>query len=132
MYARVLTCRPAKAPQWLRPPIGGCKEVDARNVERTTAKQYREHVNLHIVPSTIGQTKLAALTPERLEAFRDELLAKLSRPLARKVLTSLKSLVKVSRYSHVAVGVAIKKEKAQTALGTRPRLPERRQRSIGY
>ena len=35
------------------------------------------------------------------------MLAELSRPLARKVLVSLKSLLKVSRYSHVATDVRI-------------------------
>ena len=49
--------------RWPRPPTDGSNEVDARNVERTTAKQYKEHVNLHIVPSSIGRTKLAALPP---------------------------------------------------------------------
>jgi integrase len=98
-------------------------EVDARNVERSTAKQYKEHVNLHILP-LIGRTKLSTITPERVEAFRDELLARLSRPLARKVLTSFKSLVKVSRYSHVAVGVSIKKEKRKRRLEPGRDFPE--------
>ena len=91
----------------------------ARNVERTTLRRYEQHVNLHIVP-LIGHTKLAALTPDRVNAFRDELLEKLSRPLARKVLTSFKSLLKVSRCSHVAVGVSIKrgrKEKRRIEAG---------------
>lgn len=89
------------ADRWLR-------EVQARNVEASTIARYRTHVNLHIVPA-IGSVKLTALTHERVEAFRDHLLAKLSRPLARKVLTSLKSLLKVSRCSHAAVGVSIKR-----------------------
>jgi len=93
------------ADRWLR-------EVDARDVERSTREHYKQHVNLHIVP-LIGRTKLTALNPDRVEAFRDELLAKLSRPLARKVLTSFKSLLKVSRYSHVAVGVSIEKSRKE-------------------
>ena len=95
------------------------KEVMARNVERTTLRRYEQHVNLHIVP-LIGHTNLVALTPDRVNAFRDELLEKLSRPLARKVLTSFKSLLKVSRCSHVAVGVSIKrgrKEKRRIEAG---------------
>jgi integrase len=84
------------------------KEVRARNVERSTLRRYEQHVILHIVP-LIGHTKLAALTPDRVNALRDKLLEKLSRPLARKVLVSFKSLLKVSRCSHVAVGVSIKK-----------------------
>ena len=100
------------ADTWLR-------EVKARNVERSTLRHYEQHVNLHIVPP-IGRTKLAALTPDRITAFRDELLEKLSRPLARKVLVSFKSLLKVSRHSHVAVGVTIpkgRKEKRRIEAG---------------
>jgi integrase len=115
---------PSKSPTVAEAADRWLNEVDARNVERTTAKQYREHVNLHIVPSSIGRTKLAALTPERIEAFRDELLAKLSRPLARKVLTSLKSLLKVSRYSHAAIGISIKKDKRKRRLEAGRDFPE--------
>ena len=115
---------PSKSPTVAEAADRWLKEVDARNVERTTAKQYREHVNLHIVPSSIGRTKLAALTPERIEAFRDELLGKLSRPLARKVLTSLKSLLKVSRYSHAAIGISIKKDKRKRRLEAGRDFPE--------
>jgi integrase len=95
------------------------KEVRARNVERSTLRRYEQHVILHIVP-LIGHTKLAALTPDRVNALRDKLLEKLSRPLARKVLVSFKSLLKVSRCSHVAVGVSIKrgrKEKRRIEAG---------------
>jgi integrase len=95
----------AAADKWLR-------EVEARNVERSTRERYKQHVNLHIVP-LIGRTKLTALNPDRVEAFRDELLAKLSRPLARKVLTSFKSMLKVSRYSHVGVGISIERSRKE-------------------
>src|SRR4029077_3218125 len=84
------------------------KDVRARNAERSTIEHYERHINLHIVP-LIGRTKLSALNEDRVKGFRDELLAKLSRPLARKVLVSLKSLLRVSRYSHVAAGVSIPK-----------------------
>ena len=59
----------------------------------------------------IGRLKLAHLTPAKVEAFRDDLLAKLSRPLARKVLTSLKSLLKVAKHAHVAADVSIGRSK---------------------
>src|SRR6516165_3208403 len=59
------------------------KRVEAEGRERTTVRQYRQHVNLHIMPR-IGRLKLAHLTPARIETFRDDLLANLSRPLARK------------------------------------------------
>src|SRR5262249_51502551 len=69
------------------------KRVEAEGRERGTLAQYRQHVNIHIAPR-IGRYKLAHLTPKSVEAFRDDLLANLSRPMARKVLTSLKSLLK--------------------------------------
>jgi integrase len=82
------------------------KRVEAEGRERSTVRQYRQHINLHIVPR-IGGIKLAHLTPGRVEAFRDDLLANTSRPLARKVLTSLKSLLKVAKHAHVATDVSI-------------------------
>src|SRR5690348_2679556 len=82
------------------------KRVEADGRERTTVRQYRQHINLHIM-SRLGRTKLAHLTPAKVESFRDDLLASLSRPLARKVLTSLKSLLKVAKHAHVAADVSI-------------------------
>ena len=55
--------------------------------ERSTIRQYRQHIDLHIV-SRIGGVNLAKLTQARVEIFRNDLLAELSRPLARKVFTS--------------------------------------------
>lgn len=86
------------------------KRVEADGAERTTVRQYRQHVNLHIVPR-IGRIKLAHLTPKQVEKFRDDLLLNLSRPMARKVLTSLKSLLKVSNHAHVAADVSISRDK---------------------
>jgi integrase len=67
--------------------------VEGEGRERSTVKQYREHVRLHINPR-IGREKLASLTTPRVHEFRDALLRDLSRPMARKVLVSLKSLIK--------------------------------------
>jgi integrase len=82
------------------------KRVEADGRERSTIAQYRQHADLHIVPR-IGRIKLSDLTPGKVEAFRDALLANLSRPLARKVLTSLKSLLKAAKHAHVAADVSI-------------------------
>jgi integrase len=87
------------------------KRVDADGAERSTVRQYRQHVNLHIMPR-IGRTKLAHLTPAKVEAFRDDLLKPkpeggLSRALARKVLTSFKSMLKVAKHAHVAADVSV-------------------------
>jgi integrase len=66
---------------------------EIENLERSTLRQYRNHVDLHIKPSRIGAEKLARLSTPAIEAFRDDLLKKCSRPMARKVLTSLKSIL---------------------------------------
>jgi integrase len=86
------------------------KRVEADGRERTTVRQYRQHIDLHILPK-IGATKLARLNVTRVESFRDDLLADLSRAMARKVLTSFKSLLKAARQGHVASGVSIKRDK---------------------
>jgi integrase len=85
------------------------KGVTADGRERSTVDQYRGHVSFHIAPR-LGKAKLANLTDEKIEAFRDDLLANLSRPLARKVMVSLRQLLKANRYGHVAAGVSIKLE----------------------
>jgi integrase len=66
---------------------------EIENLERSTLRQYRNHVDLHIKPSRIGAEKLARLSTPAIEAFRDDLLKKCSRPMARKVLTSVKSIL---------------------------------------
>jgi integrase len=89
---------------------GWIKRVEADGLERATIREYRQHVDLHILPR-IGRLKLAHLTSTRVEAFRDDLLAKLSRQLARKVLISFKSLLKAAKYAHAAASVSIKQDK---------------------
>lgn len=78
-------------------------EPEAR--EATTLAQYRQHAE-HI-NSRIGEMKLANLTPG-LNAFRDDLLTTMSRAMARKVMSSLKSLLKdAQRRGHVAQKLAL-------------------------
>jgi integrase len=92
------------------------KRVEANARERGTLKTYREHVNLHILPR-IGKLKLAKLTKGHIEHFRDELISggggqrKASRPMAAKVLRSLKSMLKVVGCSHLGDGVTIEVSK---------------------
>jgi integrase len=73
-------------------------------LERSTLRQYRNHVDRHIKPSLIGNEKLARLSTPMIEAFRDGLLKdetdthgkvikKGSRAMACKVLASLKSIL---------------------------------------
>jgi integrase len=74
--------------------------------ERSTLDYYRQHA-AHITKH-IGKYKLASLTATRANTFRDELLATVSRPLARKVLTSLRSLLRdAQRRGNVAQNVAL-------------------------
>ena len=85
------------------------KGVEAHGRERATVKQYREHVRLHIVPR-IGSVRLAKLTRGHVEHFRDGLLSgdkALSRAMARKVFTSLKSMLRIVHCSHLADNVKI-------------------------
>jgi len=94
------------------------KRVEADGRERSTTRQYRQHVNLHINPR-LGATKIANVNVPRVEAFRDSLLDPekgLSRPMARKVLTSLKSLLKSVGHAHVGAGVSIKRDKRKRKL----------------
>jgi integrase len=80
--------------------------IEGEGREQTTRMQYEEHVRLHILPR-IGREKLASLTTPRINQFRDELLRDLSRPMAKKVLTSLKSILKDAvRRGDVAQNVA--------------------------
>lgn len=83
--------------------------------ERSTVAQYRQHLDIHIKPR-LGSEKLSKLTTPRVQAFRDELLSELSRPMAKKVLTSLKSLLgdamrRGTVAQNVALAVSIKLER---------------------
>src|SRR5262249_9399118 len=91
----------AKAAQaWL-------EAVELRGRERATLKGYREHVELHIVPE-LGNMKLAALTAPKIVTFCEALQRRRLRLLARKVLTSLKSLLRdAQRRGTVAQNVAL-------------------------
>jgi integrase len=99
----------AAAQDWL-------KYVRLEGREAATIAGYEQHVNLHIVPR-IGARKLATLTMPSVEAFRDDLLANMSRAMAKKVLTSFKALLKdARRRGNVAQNVA-----ADVKIGTNGR-----------
>ena len=68
------------------------ERAERDGLERSTVNQYAAHLKHHIVPE-IGIVKLSALTAPRVNQFIDTLLETRSRVLARKVLTSLGSLV---------------------------------------
>jgi hypothetical protein len=69
----------------------------------------------HIVPE-IGAIKVATLTETRLERFRDHLVENLSRPMARKVLTSVKSILRTAKRSQIAINVKIPSDKRKRKL----------------
>jgi integrase len=85
------------------------KSVELDGREASTLAQYRQH-RTHIT-KRIGNLKLASLTTPRLNNFRDDLLASvggMSRAMARKVLSSLKSLLRdAQRRGNVAQNVAL-------------------------
>lgn len=83
---------------------------DEGPVERTTLSQYRQHLDLHIAPR-IGETKVGALSKETIEKFRSDLLDKLSRPLAAKVFTSFKSILKAAGCNHLVANFSVKNKK---------------------
>jgi integrase len=68
------------------------KSVAVEGREASTLAQYRQHAK-HIT-ERIGNMKLANLTTPRLNSFRDDLLTTVSRAMARKVMSSLKSLLR--------------------------------------
>src|SRR5262245_58511596 len=59
------------------------KSVEIEGSERSTIAHYRNHIDNHIVPR-IGREKLSKLTTPRINRFRDDLLASLSRAQSRK------------------------------------------------
>jgi integrase len=82
------------------------KAVELEGREASTIAQYRQHA-VHI-NERIGGLKLAKLTGPRVNALRDELLASMSRAMAKKVVSSLKSLLKdAQRRGEVAQNVAL-------------------------
>jgi integrase len=73
------------------------KRGSVEQLEKGTLRGYDALVRLHIGPSKIGAVKLALLTTPMIEDWRDQLVAKLSRRLARKVLGTLKSILSLAQ-----------------------------------
>ena len=80
--------------------------VELEGREASTLAQYRQHAK-HIT-DRIGDLRLANLTAPGVNTFRDNLLATMSRAMARKVLASLKSMLRdAQRRGNVAQNVAL-------------------------
>jgi integrase len=98
------------------------KGVEAEGRERTTVRQYRQHIKNHILPR-IGAVRLAKLTRGHVERFRDELISgdkKLSPAMARKVFVSFKSMLRAVHCSHLADNVRVggsKRDKRKLEVG---------------
>src|SRR5262249_8530397 len=76
--------------------------------EASTLRQYNYHKDTYILPA-LGGVKLCDLTQASILDFKADLLGTISRPLARKVLTSLKGLLNEAvTQQKVAVNVAAK------------------------
>jgi integrase len=78
--------------------------------ERGTMRNYEALVRLHICPPTggVGTTKLALLTPQMFEAWRDRLVQNLTRTRARTVVVAMKAILKeAQRRGLVAQNAAI-------------------------
>lgn len=74
--------------------------------EPSTVDQYRQHAR-HI-NNLIGSKKLSSLTAPGIHTFLDDLLATMSRAMARKVLRSLKSVLSIAQErGNVAQNVAL-------------------------
>ncbi len=66
--------------------------VRANGREPTTVAAYDQHVRLHIVPKC-GATKLSQLTAPGVKALLDDWLLHLSRPMAIRVMRSLRAIL---------------------------------------
>jgi integrase len=68
------------------------ESTDAAGLERSTLTQYRQHVDLHIVP-LIGAVKLSHLTVPTVRRFEDALRKGRSPAMVRKILGSLGAIL---------------------------------------
>lgn len=107
------------ADRWLTAAEHGTRRDVTEPVERATLRQYTYHVRQHIEPE-LGDERLAALTEERVRKFRDKLLRKLSRGMAKKVVQTLKSICIEEGYQgdvlDVTVGKDSKRKKEPVAI----------------
>ena len=89
---------------------------EAEQLEAGTLQQYRQ-LAAHVRALMPDSLKLAKLSTARVEQFRDDLLKAHSRPMARKILGALKSVLKdAKRRGLVAQHVA-----AETTIGANGR-----------
>lgn len=97
------------ADRWLVAVQHGARRGATESIEPATLRQYRYHVQQHIEPQ-LGDEKIGALTEERVQRFRDHLLRKLSRGMAKKVMQTLKAILVEARYQGEALNVTVGKD----------------------
>ncbi|WP_240334259.1 tyrosine-type recombinase/integrase [Sphingobium estronivorans] len=105
------------------------KRGERENLEASTLAAYGQHVRLHILP-LCGDRKLSQITRPMAEGWRDELMEKLSRPMAARVLRSLSAIVSEAQgRGHVAQNVVAgvkmrraKREKPKVVIPTKAEL----------
>jgi integrase len=68
------------------------KSCEATGLERSTLDQYRQHLELHIVP-LLGAVKLSRLTAPMVRAFEDKLSLDRSLAMVRKIRGSLSAIL---------------------------------------
>jgi integrase len=97
-------------------------DCEANELERSTIKQRREHLRLHVAPF-LGDEKLSVLTMPRIVDFVDELRsAGRSLAMRRKVVTNLKTVLTFAQSrgwvaQNVARGVKVKSDSRNTETG---------------
>ena len=91
---------PMPPPFGSRPSSWGAATSPA---EHSTLRQYRSHLKHHLLPA-IGKVRLSQLTRANVADFRDYLLTKLSRPMAKKVLASFKGILSEAEGRGCVVG----------------------------
>jgi integrase len=87
----------------------GARRKATEPIEPATLRQYRYHVQQWIVPQ-FGDERIGALTEVMVQRFRDALLRKLSRGMARKVMATLKAIMVEERCQGEALDVTVGKD----------------------
>ena len=112
------------ADRWLVAVEHGARRDVTEPVETATLRQYAYHIRQHIEPQ-LGDDRIGALTEQQVQRFRDRLLRKLSRGMAKKVMQTLKAILIEARYQgealNVTVGKDSKRHKKPVEFRRRPR-----------
>lgn len=99
------------------------ESVRADKREATTIAAYDQHVRLHIIPAC-GAMKLSQVTAPKVKAILDDWLLNLSRPMAVRLLRSLKAIITQAQLrGHVAHNAALAVSVSKAARESRKVVP---------